>query len=346
MQKSLTRNDQKVIQKKIWFTVIFILFAMAIFGAIYFFVLRDFSKSPDGFGNVPMIVFGVFGLFFVGVIGYMMSVFINDLKAGVKNCYEGILEDKRLNIKKSSSSQNSIGSRRGGRSSRSSTQRYYYMTVDGEQHKIEYAMYSNIKVGDTIYFEVAPKSKIILSYKILESEAAKVERNTPNLRRKEYPNSKIRQAPLPRKDKESIYAFYRKKLKRRLAIISIVGLPMFGLAYNGLALLALLIFPLPIILLYQSYKAIRLYFNYKKSIEGGRKDVVQTYITDKLFTTITNNGRQSSTYKLITTYQTIVVPEALYSIFNTGDEITVHKASHLPAVMGISLEEEYYPFVS
>ncbi len=345
MQKQLTHSDRKKIRNKIWLTASFILFVIAIFGCIYFFVLRDFSKNDDDFGYIPMVIFGIFALFFVGVIGYMISIFIKDLKVGVKNCYEGIIEDKRLNIKKTTSNKASVGTR-GGRSSRTNTKRYFYMTVNGEEHKIEYPVYASIKVGDTIYFEVAPTSNVMLTYKILESESDKVVRNTPKIHPKEYPNSRIRQAPLTREDKENVYGYYTVALRKRLTIIVFMALPILGLMYVDLLGLIVFLFPIPIILVYQLYKISMLYVNYKKSIHNGRKDVIETHITDKLFTTISNNGRKSNTYKLVTTYKTIAVPETIYGNFNTSDEITVHKASHLPAVIGISLEEEYYPFDS
>ncbi|AXG70769.1 hypothetical protein KORDIASMS9_03015 [Kordia sp. SMS9] len=345
MQKQLTQTDRKKLKGKLWFTSSFILIVIAFFYGMYHFIVRDALQKTDGFGTVPLVIFGIFGLIFLGIVGYMMSIFIKDLKADVKNCYEGVIEDKKLHIKKTTSNTSSSGSR-GRRSNRTSTKRYFYMTVNGEEHKIEYPVYASIKVGDTIYFEVAPNSKTILSYKILESEAVKVVRNTPKLHRNEYPNSRIRQAPLTREDQENMYGFYTVALRKRLTIIAFMAFPILGLMYVDLLGLIVFLFPIPIILIYQLYKVSTLYVNYKKTINNGRKDVIETHITDKLFTTISNNGRKSSTYKLVTTYKTIAVPETIYGNFNTGDEIVVHKASHLPAVMGISILDTYYPLTT
>lgn len=341
MQKTLTQEDRKKIQKKLRHTFLFIPIVIAFFSIIYFFVIRKMINDSDSFSYLFVGIFGLFALAFLGVIGYMVSIFIKDLKENTKDCFEGVIENKRLNIKKSTSKGAGVG--RGGRS-RSSTSRYYYMIVDGTEYKIEYEMYGNIKVGDTIYFEMTPKSKTILSYDILESKGAEAEKNAPRLQNKSYPTSKVRQAPLSQKDKESMHAYYHKKIRKRLTIITIVGLPIFGLIYNDLALLALLIFPLPIILLYQVYKSIMLYSNYKKSMESGRKKLTQTHITDKLFTTITHNGSKSIRCKIVTTYKNIDIPEDVYLDFETGDEIIIHEALHIPNIIGIERNDQYYPF--
>jgi hypothetical protein len=342
MQKQLTQKDRKKLRGKLWIGGVFLLIVIAFFYGIYHFVLRDFSSGTDGFGAVPLVIFGIFGLFFLGIIGYMISQFLKDLNSGVKNCIEGVVEDKQLSIKKSTSHSSGTGAR-SGRSSKTNTQRYYYMTVNGEQHKIEYPMYAKIKVGDTIYFEVTPSSKTILSYEIRQSAADTVS-PTKMHHKSSYPTSRIRQAPLTREDREIIYEYYRKQLKRRLTYIVLFGLPVVGLLLNSLEGILLLIFPIPIILLYQIYKTVRLYFNYKKSMENVRKELVTTHIVDKLYTTITHNGRQRVKYTLKTTYGNISIPEEYYKEFNTGDEIIAHKALNLPVVVGIAIDDYYYPF--
>ncbi|MEM6686016.1 MAG: hypothetical protein AAF617_09560 [Bacteroidota bacterium] len=339
MQKTLTQNDRKKIQQKIWGTVGIILFAIAMFTAIYFFVLRNFLKNGDDFGWIPTVILSLFAIFFLGIAAYLIQNFSQDLKIGVKNCIEGVVEDKRLNIKKTSRHRTGRG-----RSSKSSTQRYYYITVNGEAHKIPYDMYTKAKVGDTIYFEVTPNSKIILSYTILKSEVATALQTAPKIRKGAYPTSRQKQSRLTREDKATIRDLYDKGLRRRFMYISIVGLPIFGLVYNGLWVFALFIFPLPIILLYQVYKAILLYIHTKKSIREGKKNVTTTQVIDKLFTTITKNGRSSSNYKLKTTYKTIIVPEHVYGNVHTGNEIVVHEAMYTTAAIGLTVDDHYYSF--
>jgi len=339
MQKTLTRNDRKKIQQKIWQTGGFILFAIAIFAAIYFFVLGDSFQKVDRFSPIFTVILSLFAVFFVGIVVYMITVFVKDLKAGVENCFEGTVEDKRLNIKKTT--KHRAGNRRG---SKSSTQRYYYMTINGKEHKIAYKMYADIKVGDTVYFEIAPNSKIVLSYKILESEAAKTLQTSPLLHKQKYPTYKTRQAPLTQKDKETIHTLYYQKLRKHLTYIAIVGLPIFGLIYNHLYIFVLFLFPLSIILLYQLYKAIRLYVNYKRSINSGRKNLTSTHIVDKLFTTINRNGRNSENYKIKTTYKTFIVPESIYTKLHTGGEVVVHEATHLATAIGVTVDDRYLAF--
>ncbi|PTX62276.1 hypothetical protein C8N46_103376 [Kordia periserrulae] len=343
MQKQLTQKDRKKLKGKLWLGALFALIVLAFFYGMYLFILRDAFIKTDNFGAVPLVIFGIFALFFFGVIGYMISLFLKDLNSGVKNCIEGVVEDKQLSINKSTSHSTGTGAR-SGRSSKTSTQRYYYMTVNGEQHKIEYAMYSKIRVGDTVYFEITPSSKTILSFDIRESAADAAVDPQKIFHKSSYPTSRIRQAPLTQEDREIIHEYYSKQLKRRLTYIALFGLPVVGLLINSLEGILLLIFPIPLILLYQIYKTIRLYFNYEKSTKNGRKELVTTHVIDKLFTTITHNGRQRVKYTLKTTYRNVLIPEEYYQEFNAGDEIIAHKAMNLPVVLGIAKDDYYYPF--
>ncbi|MGH1386798.1 hypothetical protein [Kordia sp.] len=343
MQKRLTNQDRKKIKKKLWFMAALVLCFIGIFSAIYFFALRDSFQETDGFGYIPLIIFGVFGLFFIGVIAYMISIFVTDLSAGVKDCFEGIIEDKRLDIKQSTSRTGSSGVRSSsGR--KTNTKRYYYITIDGIEHKIEYAMYRNVKVGDTVYFEIAPKSHVILFYEVLKSAASISSSVIDRSKRSNYPDSRIRQAPLTRKDKNAIRAFYDTKMRSRLFVAGLLGAVVFGLIYNGLLIFVLFLFPIPIIVLVQVYKAVVLYFNFKKSIDSGRKQLISTEVTDKLFTTISNSKGKHEKNTITTSYKVISVPENVYQDINIGDEIIVHEASHLSIITGITLEDVYYEF--
>ncbi|MFK7748033.1 MAG: hypothetical protein AB8B65_06570 [Kordia sp.] len=322
---------------------IIVLCFIGIFSAIYFFVLRDFHKEDDGFGYIPIVMFGLFSLFFIGIIAYMISIFVTDLNAGIKDCFEGIIEDKRLDIKQSTSRAGGSGIR-GSRGRKTSTKRYYYITIDGIEHKIDYTMYMNVKVGDTVYFEIAPKSHVILFYEVLESapsiSSAIIERSE----KRSYPDSKVRQAPLTQKDKNTIRTFYDTKMRSRLLVVGLLGVIIFGLIYNGLIIIVIFMFPIPLIACTQLYKAILLYFNFKKSVDHGRKLLTNTQVTDKLFTTISNNKGKHQKNTITTSYKVMLVPESIYQNIKIGDEIIVHEASHLSIIIGITLDDVYYEF--
>ncbi|MCH2195560.1 hypothetical protein [Kordia sp.] len=140
------------------------------FSAIYFFILRDSFQDTNDFELIPTLIFGVFGVFFLVILGYMASILIKDFNAGAKNCYEGIVEDKKLNIKQSTFHSRSHD-HRDSSNSKTNKKRYYYIIVEGIEHEIEYNMYLQVKVGDLVYFEVAPKSRTVLFYEVLENTA-------------------------------------------------------------------------------------------------------------------------------------------------------------------------------
>ncbi|EDP98506.1 hypothetical protein U8527_21095 [Kordia algicida OT-1] len=341
MQKPLTPKDKKILRKKLIFVAFFAAIAIAIFYMIYSSVLKDFSKS-DGFGYIPLIIFGVFGLFFAGVIVFIAWSNIQDIKIGVKNCFEGVVEDKRLNISQSTShGRSTAGGRRTG-GSRTSTKRDYYITVAGTEHNVEYPMYSKVSVGDEIYFEIAPKSNALLHYEILE-EAVDEQKHVQRYSRKTYPDSKIRKAPLTARDKDFVKRFYNKKLRSRLIGIAFFAFPVVGLLVSNLGGLLVFLFPLPLILIYRLYKLIRFYMNYQKFVSEGRKKLITTQITDKLFTTMSRNGAKSQKRAIKTTYGSLSVSEDIYQKLHTGDEIILHEAPYLSHVIGFSLDEVYYP---
>jgi hypothetical protein len=274
----------------------------------------------------------------------MMSIYVNDLNGGVKDCFEGIVEDKNLNIVQSKSRGTRSGFRGGSRSSSTQTKRYYYITVDGTQHKVEYTMYNNVKVGDTIYFEVAPKSKVVLFYEVLAHAVARTSPKAVHRTKENYPNSKIRKSPLSRVDLDVLRKFFYKKLQYRLSIMLFIGLPIIGLIYNGLWVFVVFLFPLPLIILYQLYKVLRLYFKYQKSVASGRKQLIEAEVRDKVFTTVSNSKGKHAKHTLITSYDSVQVPENIYQKIDTGAEIVIHKAQYLPHVLGITLDENYHSF--
>lgn len=342
-QKPLSQRDKKKIKQQLVLTSIIAFFAICLFGAIFYFISSTL-KSNDGFGAIPFIMFGIIGLVFAFIIGYMFMSTIKDARSGVKNVIEGIIEDKRLDIKKSSSNRVHGTGARGARSSGSSTKRYYYITVHGTQHKIDYKMFNEVSVGDYVYFEMTPKSGILLDYKLLEKgEKTQQKSLHKGFTHANYPASKIKEAPMQKREVDNLHQYYTQKRNYRLRIMGFLSIPIIGLWYYGFPFLLLFIFPVPIILLYQLYKLIRLYLNYKKSIDSNRKKMITTFITDKTYVTIKNNNRLTIKYKLKTTYKTIDVKEELYDFMNIDEEIILHQPLYLNTyTFGITYEEVYY----
>ena len=340
MQKPFTKSDRNLLRKKVGFMGIFVIASIAIFTFIYSFVLENFSEN-DGFGYIPFVMFGIFGLFFAGIIGYMVWIFVYDLKNGVKNCFEGIIDDKRLNVKHTSSMRSGVG--KAGR--KTSTKRSYYIIIAETKHEIDHGMYTNVNAGDHVYFEVAPKSNVILSYKVLEKVVQQSTRQITRYREGKYPDSKIRQTALTAKDKDILKGLQKLQLKSRLRTVALLGLPIFGLLFSGLGSLLIFIFPLPLFFIFQLYKLLKFYLKHKKSENIRRKNLIETQVTDKSFTTISHNGNTRQKYMLKTTYTPIVVPEIIYEKVEAGDEIILHEIEDIAHILGISVEEEFFVII-
>jgi hypothetical protein len=341
MQKPFTQKDRNKLRKKISMMALLTIAIITIFVFIYSYGLKNFLTKSDGFDYIAVVMFGIFGLFFAGIIGYMAWIFIYDLKNGVKNCFEGIIEDKRLNIKHSSSMRSGAG--KSGR--KTTTKRSHYIVVNGTEHEIEHQMYVNVSAGDHIYFEVAPKSNVILSYEVLTKTVQQSTRQITRYREGNYPDSKIRETALTPQDKNILKSVQKVQMKSRLRSVLLFGLPIVGLLISGLGSLLIFIFPLPIFFIVQLYKLIKLYLKNKKSATIRRKNLIRTQVTDKSFTTISHNGNTRQKYTLKTTYKSIEVPQIIYEKTEAGNEITIHEAQDIAHIIGISIDEEYFAMV-
>lgn len=338
IQKTLTQNDRTKLFKKLAFMSIFIVAAISIFTFIYTKVLRGFTSSSDGFGYIPLVMFGIFGLFFAGIIGFISWAYIFDLKNGVKNCIEGVIDDKMLDVKHTSSMRSGAG--KSGR--QTSTKRSYFIIIDETKYEIEQGMYASVHAGDDVYFEVAPKSNVILCYEVLEKVVQHSTRQITRYRRGNYPDSKIRQTALTPQDRDILKGIQKLQMKSRLRTVAFLGLPIFGMLFSGLGSLLVFVFPLPLLFIFLLYKLLRLYLKYKKSATLQRKHLVTTQVVDKSFTTITRNGNARQKCKLKTTYKSILVSEMIYEKVKAGDEVTLHEIQDISLVLGISINKEYF----
>lgn len=109
--------------------------------------------------------------FCFGIIAYMISTSVIDLRRGFKHRITGKITDKKLDVR--TSTTHSSNGKTGSSSSHSSTSRHYYVCIDDVQYSIEQQYYGKVKVGNDVILEKAPKSNITLLLEVTKTERIK-----------------------------------------------------------------------------------------------------------------------------------------------------------------------------
>jgi hypothetical protein len=170
MKEKLPLNEQDI--KKIRNHLIPILvFPFLVVGMFYGFYSVFWSDSQflqDKTGQYMLLGFSVF---FFGIIAYMISTSVIDLRRGFKHRITGKITDKKLDVR--TSTTHSSNGKTGSSSSHSSTSRHYYVYIDDVQYSIEQQYYGKVKVGNDVILEKAPKSNITLLLEVTKTERIK-----------------------------------------------------------------------------------------------------------------------------------------------------------------------------
>ncbi len=300
---------------------------------IFNFVLND--TEGMGFDGVFTYVIIAFGVFFLGIIGYMIWSIATDLSRGIKHRITGLVTNKRLDINTSNSS---VGS--GRRGSRTKTTRSYYVYLEDEEFKMDFLEYNRVKVGDRVVMEKAPKSTLTLSLKTIETR--KVEEVEEDERvEQQFIDAEIQELKFSEKDSEALQRAYQTDLKRKvtwmLPFLFIVGSFLISDYWS----LLIFLFPLVIIPIVQLIKLINRVKHYAKDKAHGHKIGVTALVEDKL--TITSN-RASGKNLLKTSWKSIAVSPLIYDKLQKGDKIIIFKSKYDKkpmSLMGLDKQELY-----
>ena len=305
----LSAEDTQKLRKRL---IPILLFPLIFAGFVYLIFSQVMSNDQFTNDGVFSYVLGIFGLFFLGIIGYMVWSHLADIRGGTKDQIEGRVTDKRLDIQTSTSHR--TGSR--GRSSNSTkTTRHYYVYLDGEEFKMDYQHYGKVKVGDHILMERAPKSNMIFRLEVLESsnEAKEVEEAQMDV---DFLAAELIEQRFNEEDLTALRRSFTADRRRKLTFMILPGFIAAWFIYTGMWGLLVFLFPIPIILLYQVIGLCRLTLRYAKDKAYGHKTGRTALLEDKL--TITGNKTRNR-HRLITTQGQYTVATTVYDALSTGD---------------------------
>lgn len=160
----LNKQDIKKIRNYLIPILVFPFLVVGMFFGFYSIFLSDSQFLQDKTGQYMLIGFSVF---FFGIIAYMISTSVIDLRRGFKYRITGTITDKKMDVR--TSTTHSPNGKTGSSSSHSSTSRHYYVYIDDVQYPIEQQHYGKLKVGKAIVLEQAPKSHLTLLLEVTEN---------------------------------------------------------------------------------------------------------------------------------------------------------------------------------
>lgn len=332
----LNEQDISKIRKHLIPILVFPFLAVGMFYGFYSVFWSDSQFLQDETGQYMLIGFSVF---FFGIIAYMISTSVIDLRRGFKYRITGTITDKKLNVR--TSTTHSPNGKTGSNSSRSSTSRHYYVYIDDVQYSIEQQHYGKLKVGKAIVLEQAPKSHLTLLLEVDEgnelSQRQSAETDTDN---RQFLNSTPQKVPFKQEDFQALKKGLQSKLKTRLIWFLPTLFIALLLVWSGMQAFLVFLFPLVLIPGYQLWKFIRELRQYNRNKQFAYKEGIPAVVEDK--SKYAHNGRTSNTIR--TTHCYIKVNNRLYEKLNTGDKVTLYtpaKGKQVLSVLTADKEEIY-----
>ncbi len=310
-KQPLDSSDKKKLGRRILPLLFFGLLAAAVFGFIALTVEEAFSRSGDTTSTFMMYGFGVF---FFGVIGFMVWSNVADIRNGQKYRVTGVITNKRLNIHKSAKSANNRTS------SQNRTTRHHYITVNEEEYLINAKCYQKARVGSQVVYEYGPLSKVILRFDLVEESLGNEEKQQKQSAEKNFLELAVPDAPFTEKDEKAVKRLFRKQLKARLIWLVPTLFIVLSLVYSNMEGLLLFLFPIVIVPPVQLFKIVKSYKRFRNNMLLKRKKGKTVIVEDK--TTFTSN--QSKTIlRLITSMGQIAVSPEIYDSIAVNDHVLI-----------------------
>jgi len=338
MKETLPLNTQdiKKIRKHLLPILAFPFLAAGMFYGFYSLFLNDSTFLQDETGLYMLVGFSVF---FFGIIAYMISAMVIDLRRRIKYRITGTITDKKLNVR--TSTTHSSNGKTGSSSSHSSTSRHYYVYIDDVQYSIEQQHYGKVKVGNRVILEKAPKSHLTLLLEVDDADGlSSVPPTEADESNSQLLNSSPRKVYFKQDDFKALKRAFQAKLKTRLMWLLPTLFIVLALVWNGMQAFLVFLFPLVLIPAYQLWKIIREFRQYNRNKQFAYKEGIPAIVEDK--SKYTYNGRTSNNVR--TTHGNLNVNDQLYGKLNTGDQVTLFTPATGKQVLSVltATKEELY----
>lgn len=314
------------------------LFAM---GMMLFF-LRDFLGNDW----TDYIFFGFIGIFMLGVAGvivYAVRLIFRDLQSGNKKIIRGTVNGKREEVYRRASS-----------SSGSNINYYYYLTIGGEDFKVEANAYQAVKTGDMVQVHFTLYSQTMLSYEVMATTATDTADQTVSPSAVEDASREVfRELPLTAGERAVLWRLLLRRLLLGAIFIFVGGIVVFlsviammlawanfsDVGYDNFAVLRWgLIFyliaaaALALFILYRQIK------HPLRDLLRGQKLYTIAIVTDKQEIRSLNN-RDQIHYELYLNSQPFRVIQSAYDRMAIGEKLMTAQAPLSKVIFSITLAD-------
>tara|TARA_R110001599_G_scaffold151792_5_gene336806 strand:- start:14671 stop:15720 length:1050 start_codon:yes stop_codon:yes gene_type:complete len=311
------------------------IFMLFFFAFIKFFFWDNFFSDMED--TAPLIMFGVFFLFFIAVLIVIMRGFIMDFIKRKKLILTGTITDKHIDI---TTSHSSSGGSRGSGGSKTTTRRSYYLYFDDKKLPVDANIYSQMSVGHEVEIHYSKYSKSIFYDKIIaEAEISedKIKAIVPDVDRNQNFVPKEKELQMTKDDFELLKKARNRAIKNRLWILLILGWIVITPLFSGLWFLPILLFPFTIWWLLILKKVVKYILAYRNEVNSGLKIVYSELVLDKYRQTGNTRG-----FFIRTNNQLINVSESSYALVKIGDLIMVFKGKSTDWVFGFMTSDNQF----
>lgn len=336
MKEKLPLNEQDInkIRNHLIPILVFPFLVVGLFYGFYCLFWSDSQFLQDKTGQYMLIGFSVF---FFGIIAYMISTTVIDLRWGFKHRITGKITDKKLDVRTSTthSSNGKTGS------SSTTTSRYYYVDIDGVRYSIESQHFGKLKVGNEVTMEKAPKSNVTLLLEVRENDELPPEKSAEaDNDKRSFLSSTPKNIPFNQNDFKALKKGFMAKAKLRLIWFLPPMLIALSLVVNGMQAFLVFLFPLVLIPGYQLWKFSREFRQYNSNKQYAYKAGIPAIVQDK--SKYAYNGKGSN--NVSTSQGTIKVKDELYAKLTVGDKIILYKLAKGKQVLSVLTadKEEVY----
>lgn len=321
-KRPLSQEDRRQLRSKFRQMVFFTLLIGAVFSVFLYYFMGDVMahtlKDPWALG-----IIGCFALIFCSVLGYLIWSWFIDLKRGFKYRIQGTVTNKRIDVRKTGGA---------GTRSKSRTTRHYYLEVDGEAFTVDCMDYTQVRVGDRVVMDKAPKSNQTLNLKV-ENVMLDAERDRAKQEEALFLQQQFRKEPMTQQDFDVLKRKLWRVLRTKLIFMSPLLLIIFMLVYSHMGGLLLFLFPIPIIVAVQGIGMAKRIYVYHKNRREAHKIKVPALVVDKR--EMTGNGHNANA-QLQTTWGNLAVDLKIYQSIAVGSQIYVYKMPYGKVPLALS----------
>lgn len=322
----LTKEDIKILKKNVIGGSIFGVIAILMFGFM-------FSMIVQVGDSVTLYIFGGFGLFFFGIIAYIIGGPLLDIKSGQKTIITGKITNKERYQSSSS-----------GKKSRSKPKYYFYF---GEKKFVVSDEHFHLaNVGDEIALHYGRKSNTSLSIVKLSPDGTYTSSNNETIAltpqnfmaqlQQERSTVQKKEFPLEDADLKKLRAIRNKKIGSNILLL--VFFCLFAMAFSLGLLLSNWFFVIPeiiflIIIGYAIKWIAQCFSKYQKDKDAGMKEAALSTVKDKL-----THGGSRKAFSITTTHGSFPVSKEAFDKINPGDPIFTFHGKHSNWLIGVKAQ--------